>query len=404
MVALGGGQQPFDEANQFLRNKINLPTERWDDLQKGMHARAFTVAGATTDGVLSDFRAAIEKAQTQGTSFEAFQKDFDNIVAKNGWSYKGARGWRARTIFETNLRTAHAAGRYQQMTRPEVLADRPYWMYRKSNSASPRAEHAVWDGIVLLASDPWWQTHYPPNGWGCKCKVITLNERLLKRMGKTGADPTPTNGKVDPAWAYNVGEAGLQNTAAAGQSPGRPGRSAEQQKIDDAWENLDTTGPADFNRPASIPVDQPKETKLGERARSPAELLQMTRDAIGGESAVVPLKSGDFTHTVTIDAQDLSDHISKDFARSRYLPFLVDTLRNPFEVWGSFARNTETGEFSLRYRYVRSFAVQDEAGVRQNLLVVATADKGKMVALTVFPAKSANYLEKQRKGRLLFGR
>ena len=36
-----------------------------------------------------------------------------------------------------------------------------------------------------------WKVIFPANGWGCQCYTESLSERDLKRMGKTGPDPTP---------------------------------------------------------------------------------------------------------------------------------------------------------------------------------------------------------------------
>ena len=48
-----------------------------------------------------------------------------------------------------------------------------------------------WDGLVLSADDPWWRTHYPPNGWGCKCYVDALSQRDIERLGLSGPDTAP---------------------------------------------------------------------------------------------------------------------------------------------------------------------------------------------------------------------
>ena len=93
-------------------------------------------------------------------------------------------------IWETNRRTSYAAGRRAQMA--AVAETRPYWRYRHSHaSVEPRLDHVAWDGLVLAHDDPWWATHYPPNGWGCKCWVETLSERDLERAGKSGPDTPP---------------------------------------------------------------------------------------------------------------------------------------------------------------------------------------------------------------------
>lgn len=156
----------FDEAIKFFRQKVNLPTRTWKDIWQRMHARAFVVAGVMKAELLTDFRQAIDKAIADGTTLAEFRKDFDNIVARHGWSYKGSRGWRTNVIFEANIRTAYSAGRYNQMTDPDVLKSRPYWEYRHGDSINPRQLHLKWHGTVLRADDPWWQTHYTPNGWG----------------------------------------------------------------------------------------------------------------------------------------------------------------------------------------------------------------------------------------------
>lgn len=156
---------PFQEQIEHFRGKLNIPTKRWDDLMRDQHAKGFMVAGANRDGLLCDFRAAVDKAISQGQTLETFRKDFDAIVAKHGWSYNGSRNWRSEIIYDTNVRTSYAAGRYKQMTDPDVLSYRPYWEYVRTVSERPRPQHLGWAGTVLPAEDSWWDTHYPPNGW-----------------------------------------------------------------------------------------------------------------------------------------------------------------------------------------------------------------------------------------------
>jgi|GEM_PF-1250663 len=233
---------PFQEAIEFLRRKTSIPTERWTDIWQAQHAAAFVVAGAVKDALLADLRQSVQSALDNGETLEDFRKSFDEAVAKHGWAHTGGRNWRSRVIFETNLRTAYAAGRYEQLK--AVEKSRPFWRYTHGGSKKPRPEHLAWDGLILRADDPWWQTHYPPNGWGCSCKVFAVSERELRRRsidpdkltdgqcvrigadGKAALGAIPFKGEtyewtskdgtrqetlprgVQPGWAYNVGKAG----------------------------------------------------------------------------------------------------------------------------------------------------------------------------------------------------
>ena len=169
---------------------VSLPTGAWTDIYETQHDVAFVVAGAAQAGLLNDLRKAVDAAITQGETLKQFQAQFDNAVAQHGWQYNGGRDWRTRVIYDTNLNTSYAAGRYQQMQ--AVKADRPWWRYRHSEAVTePREAHLAWDGLVLHADDDWWTTHYPPNGWGCQCYVETLSAEDLARLGKEGPDTAP---------------------------------------------------------------------------------------------------------------------------------------------------------------------------------------------------------------------
>jgi uncharacterized protein with gpF-like domain len=80
---------PFTSAIGFFRDKVALPTQAWDDLWQGMHSRAFVVAGATRADLLLDMRSAVDRAISKGTTLADFRHDFDSIVDRYGWAYKG---------------------------------------------------------------------------------------------------------------------------------------------------------------------------------------------------------------------------------------------------------------------------------------------------------------------------
>jgi len=197
-------KKPFKEQLAFFRGKLNIPTERWDALWREQHARGFMIAGAMKAELLADFRAAVERAIKDGIPLREFRKDFDTIVKKHGWSYKGGRNWRSEVIYTTNVRQSYNAGRWKQLTDPDLLKIYPYLEYRHGDSLRPRPHHLAWHGTVLPADDPWWQTHYPQNGWGCRCKVLSAGPRDLKRMGKSGPDTAPPS-PLDPATGAPVG-------------------------------------------------------------------------------------------------------------------------------------------------------------------------------------------------------
>lgn len=189
---------PFDAQIDYLRQKLRLPSERWDDIRSAAHDRAFVVAGAAKADLLADLHQAVIKSAEGGAGLQAFRKDFKSIVARHGWTGWTGEGtpegeaWRTRVIYQTNMATSYAAGRHRQMSDPDVLKLRPYWRYIHSDGVmNPRPQHLAWHGLTLLASHPFWTTHYPPCGWGCQCRVAAVSRQEGEASARAGLDELP---------------------------------------------------------------------------------------------------------------------------------------------------------------------------------------------------------------------
>lgn len=225
----------FGEAIDYLKGKLPESTLAWDDLAGPVHGKVFAVAGATNVDLVADIQKALADALQKGTTITQFRKDFDATVQKYGWTYRGERGWRTSVIFDTNMRTAHMAGRWQQLQANK--ARRPFLQYRTAGDARVRPQHRMWNGLIYPIDHSFWQTHYPPNGWGCRCTVRAYSQSDLddgnlgvsddvevktrEVISKDGEikDRVPVG--IDPGWDHNVGQSWISPEIALGQKLAR---------------------------------------------------------------------------------------------------------------------------------------------------------------------------------------
>lgn len=215
---LGRFDLAFQEQIDFFRQKLNLPTAAWDDIWQEAHDRSFVVAGAMKADLLDDLRRAVEKGISEGTTLETFRKDFRKIVSDRGWhgwtgeDRPGGEAWRTKVIYETNLRTSYAAGREAQLADPGLQKLLPFRRYVHNDSVlRPRPQHLAWNGLTLPHDHPFWKTHSPPNGWGCRCRVTAV---AAPRKGDATKPPAgwdeinKTTGApvgIDKGWGYAPG-------------------------------------------------------------------------------------------------------------------------------------------------------------------------------------------------------
>lgn len=74
----------------------------------------------------------------------------------------------------------------------------PNLVYRTANDDLVRPEHRQWEGITKPVNDSWWNWHYPPNGWNCRCTVINTVAKAT--------EGTPPAGEIPPLFRNNVGK------------------------------------------------------------------------------------------------------------------------------------------------------------------------------------------------------
>ncbi len=188
----------FREAVAFLEGKRVLNSDEYKLLDDESRARAFTVSGYTSLEVLQEFLDCLAKAAGEGTTKEQFRDDMNRFLTEHG--YEGINPWKSDNIFRTNMQTAFNAGHYRSMTDKTTMKLRPYWRYCTAGDGHVRESHAVMEGRVYRADDPIWDIWYPPNGFRCRCMVVSLTPKQVERMGIQVEDSAPFD--ID----YSTGE------------------------------------------------------------------------------------------------------------------------------------------------------------------------------------------------------
>lgn len=169
----------FKEAVRFLAGKKALTSEEYKLLDDESRAKAFTVSGYTSIEVLQTFLDTLEKAAEEGQTKEQFRENMKHFLEENG--YEGINPWKSDNIFRTNMQTAFNAGHYKSMTDPTTMSLRPYWRYQTAGDGEVRRTHADMAGKVYAADDPIWDIWYPPNGFKCRCLVVSLSKKQVER-------------------------------------------------------------------------------------------------------------------------------------------------------------------------------------------------------------------------------
>lgn len=226
-----GTGAPADVATYF-NNRGLRPTFSWQDVEPEEHAIAFTVAKAMDLDVLEEIHGSLQQAIEDGIPYRQWSQGLRPRLQDLGWwgrqmmedpltgeirEVQLGSPRRLRTIYRANLRSARAAGQWARIQR--TIRALPYLVYLLGPSERHRPHHEAKAGLVLPADDPFWETWFPPNGWGCKCHVRQISRREAEQRGISErpaiARREVVNGRtgevrqvpvgIDPGWEGNPG-------------------------------------------------------------------------------------------------------------------------------------------------------------------------------------------------------
>ena len=175
------------------------------DVWEEEHDLAFSAAKLMRRDVLAAMKDELERAIRDGVPFDQWRKEIEPRMKSLGWwdvhevrdPQTGAVARvnppaRLATIYATNMRTARAVGQYDRIQRNKRT--RPYLLYQVGPSERHREQHLAWHGLLLPVDDPFWDTHFCPNGWGCKCSLRAVSRReadALEADGVLAPNPEP---------------------------------------------------------------------------------------------------------------------------------------------------------------------------------------------------------------------
>jgi SPP1 gp7 family putative phage head morphogenesis protein len=224
-----------ERALAYFRGKGLRPSFSYADMIGAVNDQAFTVAKMMDVDLLGQVRDSLTAALAEGQQFREWKATIQPTLESAGWwgtrsmvdpltgrtvQAQLGSAWRLETIFRTNMQTAYAA---QAWTEIEAQADiAPYLIYDAVDDLRTREAHRRWDRTTLPVDSPWWRTHYPPNGWNCRCGVIQVSEDELRELGIRPTAPpddgaykwtNPRTGQVikvpdgiDPGFDRNPGQ------------------------------------------------------------------------------------------------------------------------------------------------------------------------------------------------------
>ncbi|QDL55338.1 PBECR2 nuclease fold domain-containing protein [Rhodoferax aquaticus] len=384
------------QAVDFLqRRKMLTVTHSWQDLWHEEHAQQFTISRLTRVDLLATIQKMITKSVQGDLSRRDYMRNAKAALSEAGWwgektvidpatgrevitRFDAAR---LKLIYDTNTRQAYAAGLWERAERNKAAM--PYLRYITQRDARVRELHRQWDNVTLPVDHPFWNTHWPPCGYRCRCRAMSVSQReydqgktpdgspmkktapevltrdwVNKRTGEVSAVPVG----ITPGFDYNVGQASTR--AAALQKLVTDKLSTQEGNLALTAEALGMQAPKN----AQVVADVPDWKSLGypdlrlaknvavapellPGVQTNAEAVVILRDALG-----IP-EGGAVVVTTPIEAVTILDstllHVveKRRDQRERFANFVLPTLQSPSEIW-----EVAYDDATLRRRYLKVFS------------------------------------------------
>lgn len=189
------------DAIEYFKSKGYVIGFSAAEIEAEAHAKAFTVAGVLKLDILADIQSGLKPALNDGDTERDIERKLLPLLEQKGWIGKGLVAdpetgelWGKRltprrigTIFSTNIQSSYAAGRWKQQVANKT--ERPYWQRVAVMDLHTRPRHALLNGFTAAADSPVWDYFYPPDGYGCRCRIRAFTRAQVEARGFAVHEP-----------------------------------------------------------------------------------------------------------------------------------------------------------------------------------------------------------------------
>lgn len=174
----------FNIYNEILQAAISEGYENVPDSDKAFYNELSynqsVFAAFKTHSIGDDLAKLLTDEKGELRTFSEFQKAVNPLLDNYN------QNW-LRAEYNTSVASAQAAKKWQDIQRDKDLF--PYLEFRTQNDNAVRSEHKRLHGIIRKVDDAFWNTHYPPLGFNCRCTVRKLEEGTETKLPKDLPQP-----------------------------------------------------------------------------------------------------------------------------------------------------------------------------------------------------------------------
>jgi len=174
-----------EAARAAFAKKAALTADVFERLSTAAKQKAFRIAGVNNARLIQAVRNRIAASIKRGTTWAEVRKEITKLFDVAGEELPGLG--RLRQTFITNTQQAYNDARRELFE--QETGTFPFWQYLTVGNGTAgvngvRATHAALHGLIFRAEDPFWNSHYPPWDFNCRCYVVALTEGQARGAGQ----------------------------------------------------------------------------------------------------------------------------------------------------------------------------------------------------------------------------
>lgn len=337
-------------------SKAVLDPEEYRRLNTSGRSRAFTIGGDYSRELIGDVYDSLYQSWDDGKDFKEWKSEYLSRLELD----PPLPGYQAETVYRQNLLNNYHIEQYRKQTSPEMMELAPYGRYVAIMDSGTSDICRQLHGTVARLDDPFWESYYPPNHFGCRSTVESIDEEDRKQYEENDKDyRTPDAVQVKPYISAD-GKYDFSNNPAisyygrpsdmdlSGSVPALIGKDRYKHRIGDlsgeAFDQRELFEGSDLSKPATvkrflkdITVDSFKDS-----------------DRRFGETLVLEAKGG---RKVLLSPKYLIEHFTDSQGQVKpghfeTLAYLKEALTRPATVLFSPTESRSTGKVFLQWHYL----------------------------------------------------